>query len=346
MKKITKLISFAAAGIMALQATAFADFSDMPDGEIGASLQKAVSNGLITGYEDGTVRPNDNITRAQMAAIIVRAMGAKDNSNQAFPDVAADAWYNDAVSKAVKMGAFKGDTDGNFNPENNISCQETYTVLSRVFQFESYALNYSDGSVKYATKADPSCLNSFADSSSVASWATDYAAAIVGNGGFTGFNGQLKGDSYITRGEFAYLMDSLIGTYIDEPGTYLEGTIDGSKSVVVRTGGVVLDGFHGQRNLIIAYSADERGVMIKNSSVALVLAVMGCADPNKNFNNLKSYISVGAAKADDFKDIRVCAPYIYLDASGAMMTKNGFLKGYSDNSGVPKSKINLGMVGG
>ena len=336
MKKISKLVALAATGVFALQATAFADFPDMPDGEIGVAIQAAVNNGLISGYDDGLVHAEAPITRAQMATIVVRAMGAKDNSTQTFPDVAADAWYQDAVSKAVEMGAFKGDTAGNFNPENNITCQETYTVLARVFQFESYELKFSDGRTAYATKADQSVLNSFSDIISVADWAKDYAAAIVGNGGFKGFNGLLKGNAYITRGEFAYLMNELIGTYIDEPGEYAAGTIDGTKSVVIRTGGVKIDGLQAKRNLIVAYSADERGVVLTNADVGLVAAVMGCADPSRDVNNLNSYISFGGR----FRDVRVCAPYVFLDLSGAKMTSEDYLKGCEN------SKISLGMLGG
>lgn len=337
MKKFAKAAALAFAGVMAMQTAALADFADMPDGEIGVAMQAAVDNGLIGGYEDGTIRPNDYITRAQMATIIVRAMGAVDNSAKTFPDVADGAWYADAVSKAVQMGAFAGDTEGKFNPENNITCQETYTVLSRVFAFESYTLNYSNGKTGYASKADPSCLNTFADKDSVAGWATDYAAAIVGNGGFKGFSGQLKGGDMITRGEFAYLMNELIGTYIDTPGTYAQGTIDGSKSVVVRAGGVSIDGLKTDKNLIIAYSADTNGVQVTNSEVTGVTAVMGCADSAAKAANdtgsMTSYISLSGV----FDDVRVCAPYIYLNVAGAKMK---YLKG------TDHSKINMGTYGG
>ena len=337
MKKISKLAALAAAAILALQVPVFADFSDMPTGEIGDALQKAVDNGLISGYDDGTVRPDDNIKRAEMAAIIVRAMGATRNSSKTFPDVAADAWYADSVSKAVQMGAFSGDTDGKLNPENNITCQETYTVLSRVFQFIGYPRYYRNGTSDVMGKSDPAVLNTFTDKDSVASWATDYAAAIVQKGGFLGFNGLLKGDSYITRGEFAYLMDKLIGTYIDEPGKYTASTIDGLKSVVVRTGGVVIDGLKTDRNLIVAYSADTRGVQVTNSTVNGVTAIMGCADPDaygtQSTNNLKSYISIQG----NFYDVRVCAPYVFLDAAGAKMEAL---------NGTDYTMVNMGMFGG
>lgn len=329
MKKTVKLIAALAAGIMAMQATAFAAFTDMPADQTGAAIQTAVDNGLITGYDDGTVRPNDYIKRAEMAAIIVRAMGATATSTTVFPDVAPTAWYADVVSKAVAMGAFKGDTDGKLNPENNITCQETYTVLSRVFCFEGYELNYRDGKKGYVGKADASVLDGFADKATVAGWATDYAAAIVGNGGFTGFNGQLKGDSMITRGEFAVLMDALIGTYIDAPGTYAGSTLNTAKSIVVRSGGVTIDSLTTDKNLIVAYSVDTTGVKVTNSTVTGATAIFGAADP---VNQTSCAIITGT-----YKDVRVGSPWITLDASGAKMQ---YYKGVKD------SVVNMGTFGG
>ena len=89
-------------------------FSDMPDGEMGEAMQNAVDAGLIQGVSDTSIAPYDNITRAQMATIITRAFSAQENADQSFNDVASDAWYADAVSKAVsythleKRGMKKG----------------------------------------------------------------------------------------------------------------------------------------------------------------------------------------------------------------------------------------------
>ena len=172
-------------------------------------------------------------------------------------------------------------------------------------------------------------LDSFADKVTVASWATDYAAAIVGNGGFTGFNGQLKGDSYITRGEFAYLMDSLIGTYIDTPGTYTGDTLNTAKSIVVRVGGVTVDNLTTDKNLIAAYSVDTAGIKITNSTITGVTAIFGVADQV----NKTSCASITGT----FTDVRVGSAWITLDASGAKME---YYKGVKD------SVVNMGTFGG
>lgn len=330
MKRTIKILSLAAAGMMAFQAAAFADFSDMPSGDMGTALQNAVDNGLITGYDDGTIRADEKITRAQMAAIITRAFGAEYKDSSTFPDVAADAWYAEDVSKASYMGAFGGDSEGNFNPENNITFQETYTVLARVFCFDSYYTNNSDGSKDYVNKADLAVLDSFSDKDSVADWAADYTAGVVQYGGYQGIDGQLKGSDEITRGEFALIMDSLVGTYIDSTDNI---SVDPSKSVMVRATDAGLSGLKTDRNLIIGYSVDQ--CTLQDAEIAGTTVVYGCIDqPNAtSTDNLKSKISLGGT----FNDVRIKSAGIFLDASGAKM---------KSIRGVSNSRINMGTFGG
>ena len=80
MKKITAMI-LSAAMIFVMSTGVFAAFSDMPQGADGEVIQKAVDNGLIAGFEDGTVQPATAITRAQMATIMSRAMKAQEKAD-------------------------------------------------------------------------------------------------------------------------------------------------------------------------------------------------------------------------------------------------------------------------
>lgn len=307
---------------MCMGVTAFAEFADMPDGEVGQALQNAVDAGLIEGVSETSIAPYDNITRAQMATIITRAFSAQENSDQTFNDVASTAWYADAVSKAVEMGAFEGDESNNFNPENNITFQETYIVLSRVFGFEPYELRYNDGTRLWLGDCEESVLDAFPDRDQIADWAVDGAKYIVGNGGWTGIDGMLKPTDYITRGEFALLMDSIVTTYIDEPGTY-SSLPDGL--TMVRCGGVTIDGLQTDHNLIITYGVDESGCQVVNSTVNGVTLVLGGVDktpvPETDSEGVteykpdESYVSISG----DFYDVRVETPFVYLNASEANM---------------------------
>lgn len=337
MKKYLKLlICAAAASAMCMGVTAFAEFSDIPDGEMGEAMQNAVDAGLIQGVSDTSIAPYDNITRAQMATIITRAFSAQENADQSFNDVASDAWYADAVSKAVAMGAFQGDDEGNFSPDNNITFQETYAVIARVFGFEPYELKYSDGTTLMLGDCEDSVLDSFADKDEIASWAYDSAKYVVGNGGWTGIDGLLKPTDYVTRGEFALLMDSIVTTYIDEPGTYTS-LPDGL--TMVRCGGVTIDGLNTNHNLILTYGIDEQGCSVVNSTVNGVTLVLGGVDKTPveevdengetDYRPDESYITI----TGNYYDVRVDTPFVFLNASEA---KVSYFKG-TDNSLVSLS---------
>lgn len=335
MIKIKKLAAVLAGAVMLGSAASALAFTDMPDGEMGVAIQNAVNNGLLTGYEDDTVKPYDPITRAQMSAIIVRAFGVEEKTSTSFKDVAVDAWYKDAVEKAVYMGAFQGDDNGNFNPTNNITFQETYTVLARVFQFTPRTTKNGID----VMKPDENCLNAFPDKDEIAAWAAEYARAVVGNGGYTGIDGKLKPTSSISRGEFAMVMDQLVSLYIDKPGTYTDGF--GNSTVIVRTGGVTIDGLKTDRNLILSYGINSK-TEVKNSDVKKCIVVYGGTDktPVKNANgvteadeslvNIESYIY----------ECRIFAPY---SCTGIKWLNedpsNTYIKSYPDTA-----KVDLGFM--
>ena len=328
MKIWKKLAVITAAVVVLANSAAFAAFSDMPDGEIGNALNNAVENGLITGYEDGTVRPHDNITRAQMATIITRAFGAVAEAQISFPDVADNEWYKDEVAKAVAMGVFKGDENGNFNPQNNITFQETYAVIARAFCLEPFPKGE-----KMLHPVSDTALDSFSDKNSVAPWAQIYAKSVVENGGWKGVNGMLKGTDYITRGEFALLMDEIVTTYIDDPGTY-NGLPDGL--VMVRSGGAKISGLETSKNVIICYSVDKKGCTIEKSNVSGAVICLGGANPTQYVDeNGNTYTAAGneptISISGKFIDARVFAPYISLDARKATVTELLY--------GVPGSEI-------
>ena len=114
-------------------------FSDVPaglwsHGYIGAAFKA----GLVRGYEDGTFRPESKITRQEMAAMLVRAMG-KENEAQVkagaqlnFGDVVSiAAWANGYIAVAVEQGLVRGYPDGTVGPLRNTTRAETATMTVR-----------------------------------------------------------------------------------------------------------------------------------------------------------------------------------------------------------------------
>ena len=91
----------------------------------------------IVGYGNGEVRPQNNITRAEVATIFFRLLTDDVRSENLtktnrYSDVAATSWYNTAVSTLRSMGIITGYPDGTFGPQRDITRAETMTLVNRV----------------------------------------------------------------------------------------------------------------------------------------------------------------------------------------------------------------------
>ena len=89
------------------------------------------SMGIITGYPDGTFRPNAAITRAEFAAIAARFDNDGDKTTAKFSDI-VNHWAKDEISIAYNNGWINGYPDGTFGPQRDITRAETMTLVNRV----------------------------------------------------------------------------------------------------------------------------------------------------------------------------------------------------------------------
>ena len=89
------------------------------------------SMGIITGYPDGTFRPNAAITRAEFAAIAARFDNDGDKTAAKFSDIATH-WAKDEISIAYNNGWITGYPDGTFGPQRDITRAETMTLVNRI----------------------------------------------------------------------------------------------------------------------------------------------------------------------------------------------------------------------
>jgi hypothetical protein len=116
----------------------FVDFADFPLwGE--DSIEAVKEAGVMTGYSDGTFRPDDTINRAEALTILFRTKSMDIGDTEYvrnFSDVPRDAWFADAVNTAVAEGWINGYEDGTFRPDNSINNAEWATLLQRVFSIE------------------------------------------------------------------------------------------------------------------------------------------------------------------------------------------------------------------
>lgn len=96
----------------------------------------AMKKGILVGYGDGTIRPKQVVTREEMVAMFIRALGVQaDSKNTNFSDVDAEAWSAAYVAAASDLGFVQGYEDGTFRPVNNITRAEAFVICYRIMQF-------------------------------------------------------------------------------------------------------------------------------------------------------------------------------------------------------------------
>lgn len=128
-----------------------------------ASVERAAELGLVTGYSDGTFRPDTPVTRAQFVLMLWRMCGKPAATKAAsFADASAD-WYQDALSWAVEKGYVNGLSDTRFGPDAPITRQQAMAILFRLNGGQSGTELTLTGIYE----------QTFADSTTIAAWAKD-----------------------------------------------------------------------------------------------------------------------------------------------------------------------------
>lgn len=175
-------------------AAASADYSDFPQNWSKDAMEFAVKNNFITGVSEDKIAPKAALTRAQLAAILSRAMktGAGDVSVlDNFTDADKNAWYAGAMAKAVELNILYGDGDSIY-PDRPVTRQELFTILVRAFS---------------VTGGDESTLASYNDAGSISSWAKAAISAMIAQGYAAGYEDKtLRPAQQVTREEFAQLL--------------------------------------------------------------------------------------------------------------------------------------------
>jgi len=106
-----------------------ASFSDTSGHWAAGYIEAAKTAGLISGYPDGTFRPNNLITRAEIAKLVVLGAGfATDTSGAGFSDIATN-WAKDFILTAANNGVVNGYSDGTFRPNNHATRAEASVMV-------------------------------------------------------------------------------------------------------------------------------------------------------------------------------------------------------------------------
>ncbi len=187
-----KKISLLLAGVLlAGNISAFALPSDISEHWCADIIEKWVEAEKISGYPDGTFKPDNFITRAEFAKILASILpDIPFPEEMEFEDVNENDWFYKSVEKLFTLGVIAKDT--NFNPSRQITRQEAITMAGRAF---------------YYTSENAEGLT-FVDSDKIADYAKEFVAGLFEAGMISGYeDNTIRPENNITRAESVKILD-------------------------------------------------------------------------------------------------------------------------------------------
>lgn len=281
-----------------------AGFSDTEKHWAKEYIEFGVEKGYISGYEDGTFKPDKTVSRAEFSKMINNAikLTAVGTAKADFTDVASKDWFFNEVKKAENAGYITGYEDGSFRPSNSVTRQEAAVILSRIV-FPIFE------------RAE---LSKFGDGTLIDSWATDAVTMIAAKGYIKGDEkGNFSPKGALTRSQAAKLICEVVR---NENVVNRNQNITSSGKEIIYSESLFTDDI-----VIDVEEADELFVTFKNCRI-LGSVYIKTDDAYVTFENTKAKAlsldaenaAVTIDKASEVKNTEVAAP--------AELSGNGFKK--------------------
>ncbi|MBY0013140.1 carbohydrate binding domain-containing protein [Paenibacillus typhae] len=255
------------------------------------SLQRWSEAGVMSGYGDGTIRPNKQITKAEFAVMINRLFNYKTEAATLPSDAAGNLWFTSDIAKAVAAGYLSADADNRIHPSANLSRGEAAVALQKLFKLEA--------------GKQPAA---YTDLPAAGSELTEAVAALTAAGYLKGYPGGLfKPDGAITRAELARVADVMIAGLVTSQGEVNLGTVQGN--VLLSSADILLQNTVIEGNLYLSEGIGEGnasldGTEVKGTTyirgggahtVSLQNSKLGKVDVTKPGGNIRLYASGSTA---------------------------------------------------
>lgn len=181
------------------------EFADVADHWAKDFINDMGSRMIVTGVKSGAYQPDRDMTRAEFATIVVRALGLRQGvGDNKFTDVSASDWYCGYVETAVSYGIIYGYADGTFGPNEKITREQAMTMIARAMALTGLESSLPDSEIN-------SLLSRFTDSVLASDYAKTGIAACLKNSIVTGKTGTtVAPKDYITRAEVAVIIERML----------------------------------------------------------------------------------------------------------------------------------------
>ncbi len=175
-------------------------FNDIDDSHwANEYVTKLAQYEVITGFEDGTFRPEDLVTKEQFVKMVVEAFGLQsDNKAVAFADVDAGHWAKDYIAVAVDKGIINGKSESEFGLGENLSRQNAAVIVARVADLAGYTLKSGNAPA-------------FTDKDEIQAYALDGVTRLSNAGIINGMgDGSFAPNGTLTRAQAAKILYMMI----------------------------------------------------------------------------------------------------------------------------------------
>jgi len=222
-----------------------------------ATIEKWLNEGRVSGYPDGSYKPDNKVTRAEFVKMVNGIIDYSKVSDIKFNDVPESEWYYKDVRIAQSIGYISGYSLSEFGPNDYITREQAASILARV----QYLKNNSAGTDK------------FSDKNSLSSWAVETVGATSEAGFISGYvDGSFRPQKSLTRAEAITMLDNVL--------------VNG-KNKVVYNDGTELKDLVIEGDLIIAKTVGDGNVYLTNIDVKGGIQVYGGGINSIYFKNVK-----------------------------------------------------------
>ncbi|OAB47310.1 S-layer homology domain-containing protein [Paenibacillus antarcticus] len=200
MKKITKKTAFVWTTVLGLtfssmgMVSAASSVNDIKGHWAEGVITSWNDRDLVSGYEDGTFRPEEKVNREEFTALVNRSFGLMGSETIGFTDVKQTDWSYEDIGVAKKAGYVSGYPDGTFRPKNEMTRQEVAVIVANLL-----GLNQSG------------TIESLADGQGIPAWSKGAISAVIDNKIMAGYpNGTFGPVRTATRAEAIAIIDKAL----------------------------------------------------------------------------------------------------------------------------------------
>lgn len=277
------------------------------------SITKMTKEGFMSGYRNGTFKPNDPLSREEAAALFSNMLGDTPSIMLAssFSDITSDRWSSLAIESVARANIISGYGDATYRPEQYMSRQEFAVVADKFLHYQGYRTE------------DPTALDAihFSDQKFIAPWAQSSVRELA-TFGFINYSttGLFNPEKYITRAEAAEITYRLL---FSKEATAIQHTIqqqqmeETARGLIKKTFGENYD-FHNRGAM---FWRDGKLVISFTSSNDVKAITAETAYIKDKYFLSNHIITTGAYSLGDFDTLQTDAAYLYrqLEPNGSIL---------------------------